>query len=86
MGILTIGLVLALTGSFEVMISFINGLLQVNFSMLEIYNEQVRDLLDSRSKKTGLRVRQHPKSGFYGSYSIEFQVQIVFTCMVHHWH
>ncbi|XP_046565118.1 LOW QUALITY PROTEIN: kinesin-like protein KIF28P [Haliotis rubra] len=38
---------------------------EVNFSMLEIYNEQVRDLLDSRSKKSGLRVRQHPKMGFY---------------------
>ncbi|XP_076437363.1 kinesin-like protein KIF28 [Babylonia areolata] len=40
---------------------------EVNFSMLEIYNEQVRDLLDpsGASKKRGLRIRQHPKNGFY---------------------
>lgn len=34
--------------------------------MLEIYNEQVRDLLNPASnKKGGLKVRQHPKKGFY---------------------
>lgn len=38
---------------------------EVSFSMLEIYNEQVRDLLDSAPSKTGLKVRQHPKMGFY---------------------
>ncbi|XP_070175288.1 kinesin-like protein KIF28P isoform X2 [Littorina saxatilis] len=40
---------------------------EVTFSMLEIYNEQVRDLLDPKgaSKKGGLRIRQHPKNGFY---------------------
>ncbi|KAH9524310.1 Kinesin-like protein kif28p [Bulinus truncatus] len=40
---------------------------EVTFSMLEIYNEQVRDLLDPNgaNKKGGLRIRQHPKSGFY---------------------
>ena len=42
---------------------------EVNFSMLEIYNEQVRDLLDASgsSRKCGLRIRQHPKKGFYGT-------------------
>ena len=35
------------------------------FSMLEIYNEKVRDLLNPSDKKGGLRVRQHPKKGFY---------------------
>jgi hypothetical protein len=41
---------------------------QVKFSMLEIYNEVARDLLDSTSgkKKIGLKIRQHPKRGFYG--------------------
>ena len=41
---------------------------EVKFSMLEIYNEIVRDLLDPKgaSKKGGLKVRQHPKRGFYG--------------------
>ena len=36
--------------------------------MLEIYNEQVRDLLNPKSLKIkgGLKVRQHPKEGFYG--------------------
>ncbi|XP_071941853.1 kinesin-like protein KIF28P [Antedon mediterranea] len=39
---------------------------EVSFSMLEIYNEQVRDLLSpSSNKKGGLRVREHPKKGFY---------------------
>ncbi|XP_006815172.1 kinesin-like protein KIF28 [Saccoglossus kowalevskii] len=39
---------------------------EVTFSMLEIYNEQVRDLLNpSSNKKGGLKVRQHPKKGFY---------------------
>ncbi len=34
--------------------------------MLEIYNEQVRDLLNPKgNKKGGLKIRQHPKKGFY---------------------
>ena len=42
--------------------------LEVKFSMLEIYNEVARDLLDVKSggKKAGLKIRQHPKKGFYG--------------------
>ena len=42
---------------------------EVKFSMLEIYNENARDLLDSKSagnKKASLKIRQHPKKGFYG--------------------
>ena len=40
---------------------------QVTFSMLEIYNEQVRDLQIPFRKRQheGLKIRQHPKSGFY---------------------
>ncbi|XP_072032274.1 LOW QUALITY PROTEIN: kinesin-like protein KIF28P [Amphiura filiformis] len=40
---------------------------EVSFSMLEIYNEAVRDLLNPNSAKgsKGLRVREHPKKGFY---------------------
>ncbi|XP_052801903.1 kinesin-like protein KIF28P [Mya arenaria] len=40
---------------------------QVTFTMLEIYNEQVRDLLNAKSMtmKGGLKVRQHPTKGFY---------------------
>ncbi|XP_062517829.1 kinesin-like protein KIF28P isoform X2 [Corticium candelabrum] len=39
---------------------------QVSLSMLEIYNEQVRDLLNPKgNKKGGLKVREHPKKGFY---------------------
>lgn len=38
---------------------------EVMFSMLEIYNEKVRDLLNPSNKKGGLKVRQHPKKGFY---------------------
>lgn len=46
--------------------------LQVQFSMLEIYNEQVRDLLNPASLKVkgGLKVRQHPNKGFYGKDSL----------------
>ncbi|XP_063722151.1 kinesin-like protein KIF28 [Symsagittifera roscoffensis] len=42
-----------------------NKTFQVTFSMLEIYNEQVRDLLTKNSPKGGLAVRQHPSMGFY---------------------
>lgn len=39
---------------------------QVTLSMLEIYNEQVRDLLNPASnKKGGLKVREHKAKGFY---------------------
>ena len=36
---------------------------QVSFSMLEIYNEQVRDLLSKEVAKGGLPVRQNPALG-----------------------
>ncbi|XP_067680722.1 kinesin-like protein KIF28P isoform X1 [Haliotis asinina] len=40
--------------------------LRVSFSMLEIYNEQVRDLLAKGKQQTGgLKVRQNQKFGFY---------------------
>jgi hypothetical protein len=38
---------------------------QVTFTMLEIYNEKVRDLLADRSKPGGLKVRQNNKKGFF---------------------
>ncbi|EDV26227.1 uncharacterized protein TRIADDRAFT_23272, partial [Trichoplax adhaerens] len=41
---------------------------EINFSMLEIYNEQVRDLLNPKGpsvQKGGLKIRQHPSKGFY---------------------
>ncbi|ELU02132.1 hypothetical protein CAPTEDRAFT_196619 [Capitella teleta] len=37
----------------------------VMFSMLEIYMEEVRDLFRKDNAKGGLKVRQHPKKGFY---------------------
>ena len=39
----------------------------MSFSMLEIYNEDARDLLVGNSKKSALKIRQHPKKGFYGA-------------------
>ncbi|XP_052222139.1 kinesin-like protein KIF28P isoform X2 [Dreissena polymorpha] len=40
--------------------------LRVFFSMLEIYNEQVRDLIvKEKPPHGGLKIRQNPKSGFY---------------------
>ena len=40
---------------------------EVNLSMIEIYNEQVRDLLNAETMKIkgGLKIREHPKKGFY---------------------
>lgn len=38
---------------------------EVTFSMLEIYNEQVRDLLSKDNPKGGLQVRQNPKLGLF---------------------
>ena len=39
---------------------------EVTFSMLEIYSEIVRDLLNNKGdKKTGLQVREDPKNGFF---------------------
>jgi hypothetical protein len=33
--------------------------------MLEVYNEQVNDLLTKSSQKGGLVVRQHPSQGYF---------------------
>ena len=38
---------------------------EVTFSMLEIYNERVRDLLTKENPKGGLPVRQTPSSAFF---------------------
>lgn len=53
---------------------------QVTVSMLEIYNEQVFDLLASRDTgrrlalasdtRPGLRIRNHPQKGFYGAFLV----------------
>ena len=54
--------------------------------MLEIYNEQVRDLLSKKaSQKGGLKVRQHPAKGFYGENLIFTRIhdsflKEIFTC------
>ncbi|XP_074602251.1 kinesin-like protein KIF28 [Brevipalpus obovatus] len=46
-----------------------NTRIEVQISMLEIYNEVVRDLLNTdtsvSAKKKGLKVREHPSKGFY---------------------
>ena len=58
----------------------------MTFSMLEIYNEDARDLLVGNSKKSALKIRQHPKKGFYGAIK-NFEEQktlyllIVFVCL-----
>ncbi|XP_012499794.1 PREDICTED: kinesin-like protein KIF28P [Propithecus coquereli] len=38
---------------------------QVTFSMLEIYNEQIRDLLSRTKKPGGLKIREDQQVGFY---------------------
>lgn len=45
---------------------------QVTFSMLEIYNEQVRDLLRKDNPKGGLPVRQNPKLGSFYVQGLKF--------------
>jgi hypothetical protein len=56
--------------------------------------EEVRDLLDNKPKaKGGLRIRQHPKKGFYGKLCVASIVEstkseeilsyvLTFDCMV----
>ena len=42
---------------------------EVKFSMMEIYNEIATDLSTvdaSKKKRESLKIRQHPKKGFYG--------------------
>lgn len=41
--------------------------MQVEFSMMEIYNERIRDLLNftTDNKQSKLKVRTHPKTGVY---------------------
>lgn len=43
---------------------------EVSVSMLELYSEIVRDLLDvetnNNQKKKGLKIREHPAKGFFG--------------------
>ncbi|XP_057378672.1 kinesin-like protein KIF1A [Daphnia carinata] len=47
---------------------------EVRLSMLEIYNEVVYDLLTTLKNGRGLKVREHPKKGFYADGLSDFQV------------
>ncbi|CAD5115509.1 DgyrCDS4476 [Dimorphilus gyrociliatus] len=38
---------------------------EITISMLEIYNEKIRDLLESRTRGHNLHIRNHPKRGFF---------------------
>ncbi|ETN74826.1 kinesin motor domain protein [Necator americanus] len=45
------------------------GQYEVFISMFEIYCEKIRDLLSSKEPpKGGLKIREHPKTGFYGEF------------------
>ena len=46
--------------------------------MLEIYNEQVHDLLtkDNKTARKGLKVKEHPEKGFYGILSCNFLINV----------
>ena len=48
--------------------SFSGIIFECKFSMLEIFNEVARDLLDGKpgEKKSSLKIREHPTKGFYG--------------------
>ena len=52
---------------------------EMTFSMLEIYNEDARDLLIADGKKSALKIRQHPKRGFYGKHLI-YQPKLTLCC------
>jgi kinesin family protein 1 len=44
---------------------------QVTFSMYEVYNEQVRDLLNKKnSPPGGLVVKESPTKGFFGTVQV----------------
>lgn len=46
--------------------------MEVTFSMLEIYSEIVRDLLNRNAdRKQGLTVREDPKLGFYRKFKLK---------------
>lgn len=48
---------------------------EVTVSMLEIYNEIVRDLFNPQTmNKRGLRIREHPKKGFFAEKLTQFPV------------
>uniref|UniRef100_A0A8C6AL82 Kinesin-like protein n=1 Tax=Monodon monoceros TaxID=40151 RepID=A0A8C6AL82_MONMO len=49
----------------RILIYFMPFFIQVTFSMLEIYNEQVKDLLSKTKKPGGLKVREDQQLGFY---------------------
>lgn len=52
------------------------GIFEVTVSMLEIYNEIVRDLLNPQTmNKRGLRIREHPKKGFFAEKLTQFPVE-----------
>lgn len=52
--------------------------IEVSLSLLELYSEVVRDLLDAdpsaREKKKGLKIREHPTKGFFGMYFFSFAI------------
>lgn len=51
---------------FKKSVTITDKTIEVYFSMLEIYSEVVRDLLNpSKNRKRGLQIRQDPKNGFY---------------------
>ena len=55
-----------------------NGIeFEMKFTMLEIYNEVARDLLVVKGKKGGLKIRQHPKRGFYGKLILNLKKIII---------
>ena len=56
-----------------------NMQVEVTFSMLEIYSEVVRDLLNAKGdKKTGLQVREDPKNGFYRNLDFRTSISLSF--------
>lgn len=52
---------------------------EVRFSMMEIYNEIVRDLCNAKewNNKKGLKVREHPIKGFYGNFVSLFFCELI---------
>ncbi len=53
-----------------------NVQVEVTFSMMEIYSEICRDLLNAKSdKKVGLTIREDPKNGFFGNQNVLLRFQ-----------
>lgn len=63
--------------------------IEVSLSILELYAEVVRDLLDlewsttaNANRRKGLKIREHPTKGFFGLYSIRTMIVLLIMLLL----